>query len=229
MLAAGDGKKPVWATELGWTVEDAAGAAGQGVTLGQQAEYTAAAFGRATVDWPWLQLLAVWNLGGEGRPDVGGYSLLETNGEPRPVFTALQKSNGLLPPRLPRSSGSLTPDYRQVLAADMIIQLGGDPSTPDGVRQEWQGTVYVPDPGTRSWTLTMQVAQSGAWDQTVWVNGTQLARVPPPANARGQWVTAAWTVPASLLRLGPNEIRVAIEADQPAAPALQIKDIVLTR
>gem|GEM_PF-6251598 len=228
MQAAGDGKKPVWVTEFGWTVQDAAGAGGQAVTLGQQAEYTAAAFGRASVDWPWLQLLAVWNLGGEGHPEAGGYSLLETNGEPRPVFTALQKANGLLPPRLPRSSGSLTPDYRQVLAADAVIQLGGDLSTPNGARREWLGTVYVPDVGARSWTLTMQIAQTGAWDQTVWVNGTQLAPASPPANSGGQWATAAWTAPGSLLRLGPNEIRVSLDENHPTS-ALQIKDIVLTR
>ena len=228
MQAAGDGKKPVWVTEFGWTVQDAAGAGGQAVTLGQQAEYTAAAFGRASVDWPWLQLLAVWNLGGEGHPEAGGYSLLEANGEPRPVFTALQKANGLLPPRLPRSSGSLTPDYRQVLAADAVIQLGGDLSTPNGARRAWLGTVYVPDVGARSWTLTMQIAQTGAWDQTVWVNGTRLAPASPPANSGGQWATAAWTAPGSLLRLGPNEIRVSLDENHPTS-ALQIKDIVLTR
>ena len=115
-----------------------------------------------------------------------------------------------------------------MLAADVVIQLGGDRSTLDEVRREWQGTVYVPDPGARAWTLTMQVAQTGAWDQTVWINGTQLAPASPPSNSSGQWVTAAWTVPGSLVRLGPNEIRVSLDENQPSS-ALQIKDIVLTR
>ena len=224
LVTAGSGKKPVWATEFGWAVSGL----GQTVTPAQQAEYTAAAFGQATLDWPWLQLLAVSNLGGAGDPNADGYSLLEANGEPRPVFTVLQKANGLLPPRLPRSSGSLTPDYRQVLAADVVIQLGGDLSTPNGARREWQGTVYVPDPGARAWTLTMQVAQTGAWDQTVWVNGTQLAPASSPSNSSAEWAAAAWIVPGALVRLGPNEIRVSLDENQ-AASALQIKDIVLTR
>ena len=225
MLKAGDSKKPVWATEFGWTVD----AAGPAVMLSQQAEYTAAAFGQATLDWPWLQLLAVSNLGGEGQPDAAGYSLLDANGDPRPVFTALQKANGLLPPRLPRSAGSLTPDYRVALASDVVIQLGAGGAEPAPQSRDWQGIVYVPDPGTRPWRMTMQVMQSGVSAPTVSVNGTPLTPTAPPADGNGQWVTATWTAPAVLLRLGPNEIRVALDSNQPAAPALQIKDIVLIR
>ena len=74
----------------------------------------------------------------------------------------------------------------------------------------------------------MQVAQTGAWNQTVWVNGTQLAPASSPSNSRGQWAAAAWTVPGPLVRLGPNEIRVSLDENQPTS-ALQIKDMVLTR
>lgn len=220
-MKAGSGKKPVWATEFGWTV----GRPRQTVTPAQQAEYTAAAFRKATLDWPWLQLLAVSNLGGAGDPNTMATACSKRTAGPRPIFTVLQKANGLLPPRLPRSSGSLTPDYRPVLAADVVIQLGGDRSTLDEVRREWQGTVYVPDRRAR-----VDIDDAGCADRrfrsTMWINGTQLAPASPPSNSSGQWVTAAWT--GSLVRLGPNEIRVSLDENQPSS-ALPVEDIVLTR
>lgn len=115
------------------------------------------------------------------------------------------------------------------LASDVVIQLGAGDAETASQRRDWQGIVYVPDPGTRPWRMTMQVMQSGVSAPTVSVNGTPLTPTAPPADGSGQWVTAAWTAPAVLLRLGPNEIRVALDSNQPAAPALQIKDIVLIR
>ena len=92
MVAHGDQAKPIWATEMGWTVCASGAAAWQAVTEAQQADYLARAFRMAPAAWPWLGLMSVWNLGGERGTPWPGYSLLEPDGTPRPAYRALAAS-----------------------------------------------------------------------------------------------------------------------------------------
>ncbi len=51
----GDAETPLWATAFGWNAgADGTGAEWGGVSEGEQATYTAAAFARARREWPWL-------------------------------------------------------------------------------------------------------------------------------------------------------------------------------
>lgn len=91
MQAAGVAK-PLWITELGYTVTDGNQPA---VSEAQQAEYLLAARARAAEAWPWVELFTVWNLVYGRSPDdeMGGYSLVNPDLTPRLAFYAWQQVN----------------------------------------------------------------------------------------------------------------------------------------
>jgi hypothetical protein len=81
--------KPVWITELGYTVHSQLQPT---VSEREQADYLTGAFERVRRDWPWVEMLAVWNLC-YGRPpedEMSGYSLVESDLTPRPAYRALK-------------------------------------------------------------------------------------------------------------------------------------------
>jgi hypothetical protein len=62
MVANGDEKTPMWATEMGWNANPPSFAVQRfgRVTTTLQARYTVRAFERAAQQWPWLQVGFVW-------------------------------------------------------------------------------------------------------------------------------------------------------------------------
>ena len=84
-------EKPVWITELGYTVTDGNQPA---VSEGQQAEYLLAARARAAAEWPWVELFTVWNLvyGRSPTDEMSGYSLINPDLSPRPAFYVWQQA-----------------------------------------------------------------------------------------------------------------------------------------
>ena len=86
----GDARKPVWITEMGWTVDPPPSQPDIGVTLTQQANYLVEALALIRREWPWVELVTVWNLSRPTPGDpFGGYSLLDSEGEPRPAYRGL--------------------------------------------------------------------------------------------------------------------------------------------
>ena len=64
MVRNGDGHKPLWLAEVGWSAlpVDFPGAAIHGrVTLDQQARYTADALRRIRSEWPWVGVTFLWH------------------------------------------------------------------------------------------------------------------------------------------------------------------------
>lgn len=82
--------KPVWITELGYTVGPGLQ---PGVTLNQQAVYLAGAITRAQAEWPWVEMLTVWNLAYGRAPgdEAAGFSLVEADAGPRPAYWRVQQ------------------------------------------------------------------------------------------------------------------------------------------
>ncbi len=82
--------KPVWITELGYTVSP-----GQHpfVSEEEQALYLTGAFDRVRRDWPWVEMLTVWNLcyGLPADHEMSGYSLVNPDRTPRLAYWALQE------------------------------------------------------------------------------------------------------------------------------------------
>ncbi len=92
IMAAHNGNaKPVWITELGWTTDGVGAHAWQTVSAEQQADYLARAWQHIGRTWPWVRVATVWNLS-QGLPstdEMAGYSLLNSDGSPKPVYHAL--------------------------------------------------------------------------------------------------------------------------------------------
>lgn len=111
MVANGDGKKALWASNWGWNSLpsdwDGAESIWGSVTASEQVTYTQNALARAEREWTWLggMVLHHW------QPNVGdddpqwGFSILDQNGDPTALFDSLVQyvpslaSNGLYHPR----------------------------------------------------------------------------------------------------------------------------------
>ncbi len=138
MEAHGDGDKPIWVTELGWTTAGVGEGSWLTVTPQQQADYLTGAWRQAQREWPWVQVFTVWNLSQgpvEGLPptdEKAGYSLLDENGEPKPAYHALQTElNRRWGHRLARWVDRIraallgpVPPAITILAADEAVHLG---------------------------------------------------------------------------------------------------------
>jgi hypothetical protein len=142
MEAHGDGDKPIWVTELGWTTAGVGESSWLTVTPQQQADYLTGAWRRARREWPWLQVFAVWNLSQGPRPELveglpptdekAGYSLLDESREPKPAYHALraefnQRWGYRLVRWVDRTRASLlgpVPSVVTILAADEAVHLG---------------------------------------------------------------------------------------------------------
>ena len=246
LVEHGAGAKPVWATEMGWTVNALGESAWQTVTPRQQAEYLQDAFERVRRDWPWLELVTVWNLGPHDEAAWSGYSLLEADGSPRPVYEALKAIDKNRLPKIGERLASVQQKARRavLLAPATVIHLGDsdfdrpwmplagnrNPST------KWKGTFYLAEPGTEPWSLTLRVMQSNIAGNHAWINGHRLTPDFPAEDFSSSWVSVTYEVPADLLRSGPNELAVTIGRTLPllqdkrfAWDDLQIKDVLLWR
>ncbi|MBI1876633.1 MAG: hypothetical protein HYR94_00020 [Chloroflexi bacterium] len=215
MVQNGDRYKPVWITEMGWTIAPPAEQADIQVSQEQQAAYLVDSLNIIRRDWPWVQLITVWNLSRPTPGDpFGGYSLLDLDGRPRPVYEAWRQAAGSRSKR----SEPLT-QVRQlhsvhILGRDSIIHLGDTDVKPPwwplyaGRKPSltWTGGFYVADPGSRDWVLLMELLHQNEMGNNVTINGTPLAPDLPQQDFARRWLTIRRTVPVSLLRPGYNEL-----------------------
>lgn len=253
MVRHGDADKPIWATEMGWRVDGPPQETWQVVSRQEQAQYLVNAFEMAPRRWPWLELMAVWNLGGESDPQWEGYSLLEADGRPRPAYEALKRMRKGWSARELRFALRAAWEKAvqrwgrarvQILAQDAPFHLGdSDYSTPwrplFGARHpstRWEGTFYLRDPGVKPWKLTMVVMQSNVWNNRVWLNGRPLSPPLPTDDFSSTWVSVKWEVPPAWLRPGANQLAITIGQTLPLLQDVrfswddvQVKDIVLYR
>lgn len=259
MVKHGQRHKPVWATELGWTVEAPGENAWLVVTPAQQAQYLVDAFRQAERNWPWLELLAVWYLGDHDRPEWSGYDLLDPSGQPRPAYEALAAMTKARKPApldawwQPAMDRPQVGQSYPVLAGDAVVHLGdsdfSEPWMPlYGARNpstRWTGIVYLPDsaigdgspdPNASPWRLSMRLMQPNAWDNYAWINGRRLQPALPAEDFSGRWWSVTWDVPRHWLQPGPNQVAVTIGRTLPllqdqrfAWDDLQVSDVVLGR
>ncbi|MGQ9585208.1 MAG: hypothetical protein ACUVXG_07395 [Anaerolineae bacterium] len=167
MEAHGDGLKPVWATETGWTTDAQGDQAWHKVTPEAQAAYLSQAFAKARREWPWLTVMAVWNLGdgleSEERDghEKWGYRLLEPDGTPRPAVQALAAMPKTWAYPSPFHLVE-SPDHEEqvvALADDVVIHLGDNnfawPWVPlyRGLHQEvvWPEHLYPDEANRDTW------------------------------------------------------------------------------
>jgi hypothetical protein len=88
IMLAHQARQPFWITELGYTIGPAEHPS---ISEEKQALYLLGAFERTRRDWPYVEMLTVWNLV-YGRPyydEMSGYSLVEPDLSPRLAYEML--------------------------------------------------------------------------------------------------------------------------------------------
>ena len=252
MREHGDGHKPVWITEMGWAVDAPSDQPDIAVSQEQQAAYLTGAVNQVRSQWPWVELLTIWNL---SQPDpgdpFGGYSLIGPDGTPRPAYKALRR---VTPNQRSGAQGSrIVAGGRllgrrdqsvvvQVLAEDAIVHLG-DSDLPSpwwpllaGRKPSitWMGGFYIQDPGNSDWTLALELMQQNEYGASVAVNGVVITPDLPLGDFARRWLTVRRQVPVSALRPGYNQVTVStvrlapdLQHDEFAWDDFQIRNVRL--
>jgi beta-xylosidase len=255
MVAHGDVDKPVWITELGWTTSPPEEQAGQGVTSEEQADYLVEVYRRAREDWPWLELLTVWNVGAGIPSDesIVGYGIIKPDSGPSPAYFALKEmpKRGI-PDRIVAGleecglavTRACSDERVRALADDVIIHLGDNhwptPWVPLYHGQLpspiWTGEFYVREPGDGIWTLSIELMQNNERTNYLLVNGHPVEPPYfPPEDYSRSWVSLNYRVPADCLQRGLNELTIVVGKEIPSRQRpgtyedLQFRDIVLRR
>jgi hypothetical protein len=237
MLEYGDGDKPVWITEMGWTVDPPPDQPDIGVSPTEQGAYLTGALDRVRREWPWVELVTVWNLSQPEPGDAfGGYSLIDPTGDPRPAYEMWRQAVGSEELEA-RGSGQEPAGWGQeakgrdqsdqptsaaeiqvvpILAEDVIVHLG-DSDLPSpwwplfaGRKPSiaWTGGFYLRNPGASDWALVLELMQQNEIGASVAINGVDLSPDLPIEDFARRWLTVRRRVPVSALRPGYNELTV---------------------
>jgi hypothetical protein len=96
MVANGDGAKPIWFTELGWSSHANGGGEAnwdRGVTLQQQADYTVRAIELARSRFPYVENMFLYNERNRATGDVqlDNYGIMWRDLSDKPVYAALRR------------------------------------------------------------------------------------------------------------------------------------------
>jgi hypothetical protein len=223
MVDYGDAHKAVWATEVGWTTEAVDDEhSWLEVSEEQQALYLKGTFDKARRDWPWLEMIVVWNLsiGLPAEDEKRGYSIVNDDYSPRPAYVAVSTMPKRWAPR--RVDLGKGQNGVQILAPDVTVRLGDvDTLHPHWVHiyggrapcRQWVGDFYVERPGKAAWQLTMEIMQVEEQGNVVMINGQPLNPMTIPLRGKpdfaSSWSTAFLDVPAQVLRAGHNAIEIA--------------------
>ncbi|MCB9098030.1 MAG: endo-1,4-beta-xylanase [Anaerolineales bacterium] len=245
MAENGDEDKPVWITELGWTIDPPPEQADIQVSLDQQAAYLTEALNIIRQDWPWVKLVTVWNLSMPGADDpFGGYSLLDESGAPRPALAAWREAAGSRAERGVAPARPRPQDEINILGQDVIIHLGDTDLQPPwwplfGGRKPsltWTGAFYVTEPGSSDWRLTLELMQQNEIGATVAINGVPLSPDLPQQDFTRRWLSVQRRAPVELLRAGYNEVTLTTvrllpdaQQDEFVWDDFQVKHISLVR
>jgi polysaccharide biosynthesis protein PslG len=97
MVQHGEGHKQIWLTEFGWTTRNPAPGYEYGAQISEelQAQYLTRAFQIARSEWPWMGVMAVWNLNFavvvSSNDEKGPWGVLRSDWSNRPAFDALKR------------------------------------------------------------------------------------------------------------------------------------------
>jgi len=221
MVEQGDGDKPVWATELGWTTDPVEKEKEwTQVSEGEQSRYLVIAFERSGQEWPWLERIAVWNLsrGLAADDERRGYSILADDGTPTLTYKSLA---AMLGGEKERTRGRDDRKQVEVLAPDVVVRLSDvDTFYPHWARphcgsapcRSWEGQFYIGEPGTVPWRLQMEIMQVEEPGNQVWINSRLLDPPTIPLRSRPDyssvWTAAEMLIPAGSLRPGVNTLEI---------------------
>jgi O-antigen ligase len=214
MVAHGDVGKPLWAVAFGWNALPE-GWQGHPSAWGNDSEAvqavdTVAAIEGARRQWPWLGLMFLPPL----RPDVSpddpfvGFSLLDGDGRPRPVYDAVRTLANAPPLAWPGRYGPDHPSARYT-GSWRVTAVGADIPPGADVAAAGDARLVIPFYGTR---LDLTVRRGDFWGVLyVSIDGGPAGRLPRDAQGRAYLVLydplqeAASVTLAAGLSDGPHE------------------------
>ncbi len=227
LASHGDRARPVWITEMGWTVSPPDDQPDIGVTPQQQAQYLVDALEMVRRRWPWVELVTVWNLSIPAADDpFAGYSLLDADGQPRPAYHAWRQAvaGWAVGPSRQVDQPPVVP----ILPRGNTVHLGDSDLPPPwfplyGGRRpalSWSGSFYLVDPGQSDWFLLLELMQQNEVGVLVAVNGHPLFPDLPQQDLARRWLTVRLHTPAAVLQAGYNRLtittaRLLPDAQQP--------------
>ena len=190
MVAHGDAGKPLWAVAFGWNALPEEWRGHPSVwgndSEAVQAVDTVTAIERARREWPWLGLMFLPPLRADVPPDdpFVGFSLLDGNRQPRPVYDAVRALTAASPVAWPGRYGPDHPSARytgnwRVTASGADIPTGADAAAGNA-------RLVIPFYGTR---LDLTVRRGDYWGVLiVSIDGQPASRLPRDAQGRAYLV-----------------------------------------
>jgi hypothetical protein len=245
LVEAGLADRPIWITELGWTVDPTSPVGGPAVSEELRGRYLVDTFALATREWPWVGMVTVWSLGADEPDDdnQAGFRLAEPGyAATKPSWDALRAMPKAAPPRpareadcpawlrlLPSSCPLLGLPRRpvEILAADVPIHLGDQPDLAAPWRPlhgfgrlalDWRAEFYVDNP-TGQWELTLQALQPNDRGNRLLINGQLLDPAYWPGrdwDYASYWTRLRFRVPDGALRPGLNVLELRVGQWVPA-------------
>jgi hypothetical protein len=194
MLAYGDGAKPVWFTELGWSTHANTGAEApwsRGVTDQQQADYIVRALKLIRSSYPWVTNVFLYNERDRTDADTqnNNFGLMRADLSPKPAYTALRSyllASAPLPPRNLLQSAQATLDSGTsgwtTTAGDATLTPRTAPLSLSGGAAELTGTA-------RAATADRVAMQSDVRRTAVTEGRTYTAMISARARTTGRSVT----------------------------------------
>ncbi len=238
MVEHGDGDKAIWASHWGWNAlpEDWDGAPsiwGQ-TDEATQASWTVAALERARREWPWVGAMIIENLQAaalDGAPGRGledprwGFSLLDRDGSPRPVYDAVSAWRRALPDAAGVGGYGMDTDWAEYEGDWRVGALGADPGRgPTGATRATGSRTSFRFDGTRVALTVRRGPYRGFLTVTV---DTEPANALPRDEEGCAYVVlydrevSAATVPVARgLEPGPHTVEVTIEGGEGQWPLI---------
>jgi polysaccharide biosynthesis protein PslG len=252
MTANGDGAKPIWITEFGYTTQMPPGLDQLRVSEAEQAQWIPRAYEIARDQMPFVEMFGVWNIAREVPPsdELAGYSLVRADGSLKPAYATIagmkKESLGAFTMNSIAAALSAPPvqPEHQILARDAIVHLGDSeyptPWVPlyqtKNPSIQWTGEFYLSVSDLRrSWLLTIETMQVNDFDNRILVND-QVVDPPylPTEDFTSIWVTSRFDIPERQLRVGRNTLTVRIGKLFPAFQQsgftwddIQVRNVVL--
>jgi hypothetical protein len=220
MVSQGDGNKPIWFSEFGWSNHDNTGITSnweQGVTAEQQADYMVRAIKYIAANHPYVKKMFWYNERNQdaGKIQLDNYGLLNRDLSPKPVYTRVKNYLTSLEPAPepePEPEPTVDPEPEPEPTVDPTVEPTPDPTvepdpeptvepTPDPVTKPKKGKKnYLPNGGFESGRDGWETQGATLGLATESLEGDRAGRVDPKRKT-ARLLTKTEKIPTNVRKL----------------------------